>query len=290
MKASAHASASRPQADSAREVGTEDGTHAAFDPNDERPRVAPQAQPPTPSRRCSSGSDPAYVLLMPMPHLVAFSGVTVVTAFRCGDALVLTADQSQSSFDASQPPKFAPLADTRKLVAGTHVAAALAGIRSSPDGTHDLLRSCASAVAGAHEVEDAAFTLASEFQRTALDLHITAQLAFPVNPFSKPMASIAVLAGAHRSGPAIEVVGIDLNGRITVSPIDEDPYVVAPDEVFGPFTDGVEKASKLPLAECLDALDVLHTELALVHPLILSPLWTGVVVKPDGLCPPFECG
>lgn len=211
-----------------------------------------------------------------------------MTAFRCANALVLTADQSQSNFDASQPPKFAPLADTRKLVAGPHVAVALAGIRSGPDGAHDLLRSCTSAVAGARSVEDAAHTLASEFRKSAPDLHITAQLALPVHPFTKPMASIAVLAGAHRSGPAIEVVGIDLNGRITVSPIDENPYVVAPEEVLSLVEHGVERASKLPLAECLNALDVLHAELALVHPLILSPMWTGVVVEPGGLHLPFD--
>jgi hypothetical protein len=228
------------------------------------------------------------MILMPMPQLVAFSGVTVVTAFRCGNALVLTADQSQSSFDDSQPPKFAPLSDTRKLVAGPHVAAALAGIRTGRDGTHDLLQACYAVVAGTRSVEDAAIALASEFQRAAPHLHITPDLAVPVNPFTKPMASMAVLAGTHRSGPAIEVVGIDLNGRITVSPIDEDPYVVAPAEVSSPFTDGVERASKLPLPECLDALDDLHSELALVHPVILSPRWTGVVVANGGLGPPFD--
>jgi len=212
--------------------------------------------------------------------------VSVILAVRCSGAVLLCADRAAIDPSRELTPGYAwPLPDRQKLFTSpSGIAFAVAGIGTTPDGTVDLLKLLPPALTGATTAATAATAILDVFEGVAARVRIRPAVeASAIEPFERPVLTVALVAGPSPSGPDAYVVGLTTTGLCIPHRVLEDGLAYGPGNVRADLALAVTDAAAQPSPhEGLARVGAVIESAATKALGLVSLDWDSVTVAPEG--------
>jgi hypothetical protein len=223
----------------------------------------------------------------PAPVLVLVPPVTVIAAVRRPDRVVLAADRAV--VDPTRElvdgvPFLAPDRD-KLFVTSSGIAVAMAGLVGGGSGVPDLLTAAADTVDTVGQVGRAADELRTLFAHLAPALRrapAAATAATVVEPFERPVLTVALVAGAAPDGLLLYVVGLTADGQCELTTVTTPAVSYGPPQERASLAAAVEMLVAAPEADAAAGLRGVIESVAVRSPALVSVDCDTVAVDRHG--------